>query len=306
MKQWLMLGCLVMVAVGCPGDSTDPDDGDGDGELVECSANEPVCPEASSTLGYSGGAGAPTITPTSSQTTVSTSNSSQFVSGSTSATSNGNWFIVVGNALRSSGVLPVSGGEFDAEIPLFCGTQQVVLSFASGTNRAYFRSNVTQTSCTAAQFRVQLSWDTNNSDIDLHLIRPNGTVGSSNDCHWTNCDFGGLEWGAAGAPGNPELDVDNTSGFGPENITIGSGAEAGEYRIVIDNFSETPATRATVKIFINEVEVQRFTSQTLDASASRTFWQAARVNIQTGVVTSINTYSAAQPARVIGGLKRTK
>jgi uncharacterized protein YfaP (DUF2135 family) len=289
---------LSLLLLGACGDGgTDPDD---ETFTIQCSASDPVCPVGSTRLGFSGVAGSPTITPSNATTTVTTSSSSQTVAGTTSATSNGNWLIVVENTLRASGVLPVSGGSFAAEIPLFCGAQQVVYTFETNGNRSYYRTNVTQTGCVDAQLRVQLSWDTDFSDIDLHLIRPGGTVESDNDCFYANCTFGGLEWGAAGAAGNPVLDVDDTEGYGPENIIIPSGAEAGEYRVVVHNYDGYPNTRATVKIYLNEVEVQRFTSNPLDEGV-RDYWQVARVNVNTGAVTAINTYSAAAPAAIVGG-----
>lgn len=295
LKASLLSACFLLAAA-C-GDGTDPDDPNT--FAIVCNASDPVCPEGSNQLGYSGGPGAPTITPTSTTTNISTSATSQTVTGTTSATSNGHWLIVVNDSLRAWGVLPVSAGSFAAEIPLFCGAQQVTYTFTSGGNRAYYRTSVTQTGCTTAQFRVQLSWDTPDSDIDLHLIRPGGAVESENDCFYANCEGTGLEWGAAGSAGNPVLDVDDLSGFGPENIFIRSGAEAGEYRIVVHNYDGSPATHATVKIYLNDREVQRYTSNTLDAGL-RDYWQVARVNVLTGAVTTINTYSAATPAVIIG------
>jgi hypothetical protein len=299
---------VVPVMLGCPGDNatgTDDDDDD-DGALVTCAAAETVCPPASSTLGFSGPTGSPTIAPTNSQTTVSATSSSHVASGTTNATSNGNWLIVIDNTLRASGVLPVANGFFSTEVPLFCGAQQLVYTFTTGGNRSYFRTAVTQSNCVNAQFRVQLSWDTGpDSDIDLHLLRPNGLMQSNNDCYYSNCQGGtGLEWGAAGTAGNPVLDVDDTQGYGPENIIIGTGAESGEYRVVVHNFDGSTATRATIKIYINEVEVQRFTSLTLDTG--RDYWQVARVNVLTGAVTSVNTYSAAPPTRIVGDVKKSK
>jgi hypothetical protein len=293
----ILLPFSLFALAACGDGGTDPE---GETFEVTCSANDPICPEGSTRLGYSGVAGAPTIGLSNATTTVSTSSSSQVVSGTTSATSNGYWTIIVDNTLRAWGVLPVSGGSFAAEIPLFCGTQQVAYTFETNGNRGYYRTNVTQTGCTASQLRVQLSWDTPDSDIDLHLIRPGGTVESNNDCYFANCTFGGLEWGASGDAGNPFLDVDDVSGYGPENIVIGSGAESGEYRIVVHNWDGTPNTHATVKIYLNEVEVQRFTSNTLDEGL-RDYWQVARVNVNTGAVTAINTYSAATPAAIVGG-----
>jgi hypothetical protein len=266
---------------------------------VTCSSSDPFCPSGSSALGFSGSSGAPTITPTTSTTTVTTSSSSRFVSGTTSSTTNGYWFIIIGEEMRAWGVLAVSSGFFDADVPLFCGTQQVGYSFAAGSARSYFRTSVTYSGCTAAQLRVQLSWDTGpDSDIDLHLLRPGGSVNTSNDCYYGNCQGGGLDWGVAGTAGNPILDVDDTQGYGPENIVIGSGAESGSFRIIVRNFDGTPNTKATVKVFLNEVEVQRWTSLNLD-SGVRDYWQVGNVNVVSGTTTTIGTYSTSAPPGMI-------
>lgn len=265
---------------------------------ITCSASDQAalafCPPSGLALGHSGPANSPTIT-TTTATTSSVTNSSFAVGGTTSAITNGYWFLITDNTLRSWGVLTVSGTAFFGDIPLFCGAQTILLSFDNASGRAYFMANVTQTGCTVPSFRTQLTWDTDASDIDLHLVRPLGTVESSNDCYYANCSFGGLEWGAVGAAGDPFLDVDDTYGFGPENIVIVSGAETGEYRVVIHNYSSSAGTKPTVKFFWNDVETVRYTSaQTMD-SPSRLYWEVARVNIVTHTITSVNTYSSSAP-----------
>jgi len=77
---------------------------------------------------------------------------------------------------------------------------------------------------------LELTWDTTNSDLDLHYRAPGGTFFdsyplcglTSSDVYWcsSNPDWGS---GGLGSPdGNsandPILDVDNVMGYGPENI----------------------------------------------------------------------------------------
>ena len=88
--------------------------------------------------------------------------------------------------------------------------------------------------------------------------------------------------------------MDNTDGFGPENIVIGSGAETGQFTVVVHNYNGVAATRATVKIYFNDVEQSRYTSSVLTPGAAD-YWQVAKVNIQTGAITAVNTYSTAAP-----------
>lgn len=109
---------------------------------------------------------------------------------------------------------------------------------------------------------TQLSWDTSFGDMDLHLIKMNGTgqfcgtfgvdsgagvaescPGSSNNqvCYYGNCkqsSFGGPDWdnnGDSSSEGDPSLDIDDLCGYGPENINIDL-AVPGQYLVGVDYF----------------------------------------------------------------------
>ncbi len=259
--------------------------------------DSPVCPPSTVAAGYNGTTGSPTITPTSSNTSFSTSSSSFTATGSTSGTLNGYWLLVQNGTVRAWGVLAVSGGFFAGDIPLFCGDQRVVYAFTNASGTAYYLVNVTLTGCSgASQFRVQLSWVSDpTSDLDLHLIRPAGVFASGNDCYYANCQGTGLDWGVTGAAGNPVLDVDDTEGFGPENIYLASGAETGQYRVVIHDFDGTIGEIATVRIYFGDVEAAKYTSLAMNASDHR-YWEVAQVNVLTHVITTVNTYGSSAPA----------
>ncbi len=289
--RWVAIPLLVGIAAlsGCKKDSTSA------GGPISCSLSDPVCPPAGLSAGFSGVTGAPTIAPSGAPTTVSVSNSSYGVTGATNSTTNGVWLLVTGNTLRAWGVLAISGGTFTGDIPLFCGAQGIIYSFNNGSGRSYYLVNVTLTACTTASFRVQLTWNTGpSSDMDLHLLRPGGSTNTGNDCYYANCQVTGLEWGVVGAAGDPILDVDDTEGYGPENIFITSGAEAGQYRIVVRNFDDTPSTICTVKIFFNDIEAARYTSVALD-SPNNTYWEVAKVVVATQQITTVNAYSSSAP-----------
>ena len=292
---------LTLLAVSsCKKDSTGPATTLG---AITCNpADAAVCPPAGLTLGFNGSAGSPTITPLNGSTSFSVATSAYSVDGATSSTVNGYWFVVTGGTLRAWGIITVVGGVYSADVPLFCGQQAILYRFDNGTAHSFWYASATLTNCSTASFRAQLTWDTGPtlSDIDLHLVRPSGTMFSTNDCYYSNCKLivapAGLEWGATGPAGNPSLDVDNTEGYGPENITIASGAEAGDYLLIIDNYDGVLSTHATVKVFFNDVEQARYTSLTLDYSLNHEYWYVAKVNIATQTITPVNTYSAAPPA----------
>lgn len=291
------LAALTLTIVSaCKESSTGPGD-------IACVASDPVCPDGTLNLGFSGATGAPTIVPSGSAgTSIAVSTTSYVVAGTTNGTINGFWLLVTNDVLTSWGVLAVSGGVYGAEIPLFCGAQRIYLTFNSAAGRSYYAFDMNRTGCitTHAALRVQLTWTSNaSSDLDLHLLRPNGVMFTDSDCYYGNCDTydipAGLEWGATGAAGNPSLDVDDTDGYGPENIYLTSGAEAGQYRVIIDNWDGTIGEIATVRIYLNDVERARYTSLTMDYAMNREFWDVAKVNVLTGAITSVGTYSATPP-----------
>lgn len=78
--------------------------------------------------------------------------------------------------------------------------------------------------------RVEMFWSTDGTDMDLHLLAPQASGWFSDaDCYYRNC-VGGLTWPPAGVEDDPHLDIDNTRGFGPENINI-ERPKPGAYRI---------------------------------------------------------------------------
>ena len=88
------------------------------------------------------------------------------------------------------------------------------------------------------------------SDVDLHLQHDSrGTWLSTNDCYFANCLTSGLEWDMPGAADNPRLDLDDTDGFGPENINVDRfGARS--YRIGAHMYSGDTRTDARVTVLV--------------------------------------------------------
>ena len=100
----------------------------------------------------------------------------------------------------------------------------------SGKQRArsqFYDANPTRT---PARLRVVLSWDTDMTDLDLHVVTPSGE----------HCFYGNRELGNGGA-----LDVDVTSGYGPE-IFASPNPEAGTYLVYINYYGSGPRTELTV------------------------------------------------------------
>ena len=89
------------------------------------------------------------------------------------------------------------------------------------------------------------------SDVDFHLLHPMATrwFDDSLDCHYSNCSGAGLAWFEAGRDDDPRLDLDQTDGFGPENINIDVPAAA-TYRVGAHFFSDDGMGPAEVYVNI--------------------------------------------------------
>ncbi|MBI5493584.1 MAG: hypothetical protein HY904_01075 [Deltaproteobacteria bacterium] len=124
---------------------------------------------------------------------------------------------------------------------------------------------------------IQLVWDTDSSDVDVHLLGPDGGAYFSStepgDCYYSNRT---TSWGSASADDDATLDIDDVNGFGPENINVLSPA-AGTYTLGVHYYcahGASPPTRATLRVYCNGQlarEMQR------DFSLSRQFWDVATI-----------------------------
>lgn len=120
------------------------------------------------------------------------------------------------------------------------GSNSVEVRGADGRHRAraqWVDSNATRTQ---ARLRVVLSWDSAGTDLDLHVVTP----------------AGGHAWyGRQVLPDGSALDVDVTTGYGPE-IFSSAAPPAGTYHIYVNYFgsgADTSAlTVAQVAIITNE------------------------------------------------------
>lgn len=122
-------------------------------------------------------------------------------------------------------------------------------------------------------FLVQLTWLNPTGDMDLHVTKkdtqdrycvqslgsgggnvdPPFTECTSLDCYFGNCKQtgGGIEWdGVPGrGEGDPSLDIDDLSGFGPENINV-DAVSSGSYGFGASVFSGSGAFTMTMRLFL--------------------------------------------------------
>jgi uncharacterized repeat protein (TIGR01451 family) len=102
--------------------------------------------------------------------------------------------------------------------------------------------------------KIELTWDTYNTDLDAHFIRPSGRYGDEiADCHWLNQN---PDWGVPGVTeDNPSLNGDFLYGYGPEIITLQRPYEQAIYQYKVDYHkdNEEGLSIATVNVWINDV-----------------------------------------------------
>ncbi|RME24695.1 MAG: choice-of-anchor D domain-containing protein [Deltaproteobacteria bacterium] len=98
---------------------------------------------------------------------------------------------------------------------------------------------------------VLLSWNTANSDLDLHLVQddPANYFHSPEDCCFCNPN---PDWGEGGSTDDdPLLALDNRVGYGPENINL-PDPQPGTYYIRVHYYDDNSGgdTEATVSVYV--------------------------------------------------------
>lgn len=149
------------------------------------------------------------------------------------------------------------------------------------------------------------------TDVDLHLLNPEAERWFSNDdCYFGNCNLRAglrLTWGPGGAADDPRLDLDDVTGFGPENINIDQ-PYSGTYRIGVHYYSDhrsgggpgdNPPADVVVRIYCGgSMPTAEIGPVRLDASADdqnfTDFWRVADLTFD-GVTCTVTNLSPTVP-----------
>jgi hypothetical protein len=149
-------------------------------------------------------------------------------------------------------------------------------------------------------FLVQLTWAQSSGDMDLHVTKKDGdgycveSLGAGDDdvdepfstgncdedtdCYFSNCRAGDTnfpDWdGVAGrTTGDPSLDIDDLSGFGPENINVDL-AVPGSYAFGATTYSSGGPYTMTMRLFI----FGRLAGEWQQDGLSSEFWEVGAVH----------------------------
>jgi len=164
--------------------------------------------------------------------------------------------------------LPLDNGAFE-QVVILSGTEETarrrLAVGASSGNRHATGSAGFMAAIARADFRVTLWWDTDGTDVDLWVTDPQGEK-----CYFAN------KTTASGL----ELDVDDVTGYGPENITGESDLPPGSYLVQVHYYSDHGTgldTEATVLLTLHEGTDDESVSTHTQAIGDGDVWTVATI-----------------------------
>ncbi|UZK02910.1 YfaP family protein [Venatoribacter cucullus] len=95
--------------------------------------------------------------------------------------------------------------------------------------------------------QISLTWDTQ-TDVDLYVLEPDSDSDQNVIYYLNPISATSLGW----------LDTDNTTAYGPENITYGYEVPPGTYHVGVNYYSGAPETKYSITVAIGS-DVQTFT-----------------------------------------------
>lgn len=136
--------------------------------------------------------------------------------------------------------LPIEGGQFTATFALGRGANaiEVIAPSRDGTSAPGRARLNLYAQIPRLDLQVLLFWDTDQTDVDLHITEPDGEQ---------------VNYTSKESKNGGRLDRDDTDGYGPEIYVI-SSAPTGEYQIAAHYYGDrdTGQTTATVMVIARE------------------------------------------------------
>lgn len=205
--------------------------------------------------------------------------------GARTATTNASGVYSIPNAPAGSVTVSTTATGFTAR------TDTVTVVAGSSTS---FSASLVPSAFLTTGVAIVLNWGATPSDLDSHLVGPNNSGGRFH-CYYA-------------AP-NPvsyvRLDVDDTSAFGPETITIAQLAGAfvpGTYNYYVYNYSGSPGmdtSQAVVTVFSLGSQVGQYRISAATGSVTR-YWSVVTLTITAAgavTLTPVQQYVTTPPSR---------
>lgn len=179
------------------------------------------------------------------------------VSGGPSATTDNSGNYTISNAPAGSRTITTSASGFS--------TRTDMVNIVAGSTTTFNTSLVPTTVGTG--IAIVLTWGAQPSDLDSHLVGPDGSGGRFH-CYY----------GDSSPVPFATLDIDDTSAFGPETITVSqvSGSYiAGSYSYYVRNYSGSPAfdvSGAVITVFAAGAQVAQYQVSAATGNPADRIW----------------------------------
>lgn len=124
----------------------------------------------------------------------------------------------------------LSGTSFNTTAVLKTGDNTIIAGVQTTDGQIFPSTPITvKSNALNNTYHARITWDKDDTDVDLHFSWSGGS-----ECYYSNKT---PTWGGSAAT-SPRLDVDDTNGYGPENITIGALPGSGTYKISVYYYSD--------------------------------------------------------------------
>jgi uncharacterized protein YfaP (DUF2135 family) len=143
--------------------------------------------------------------------------------------------------------------SFDTSVELHRGWNTITVTATDTDNRSGSDTVDVYANIPIIPIRIELTWDTSGTDVDSHFIAPGYNMWDLfGDCYFGNMN---PDWDDSGgiSTGDPQLDIDDTDGYGPEYTVLQAPPFERIYQFKVHYFSGSIPTTATVRIWINDV-----------------------------------------------------
>jgi uncharacterized protein YfaP (DUF2135 family) len=175
--------------------------------------------------------------------------------------------------------------SFSTTLELIQGSNSITVTVTDSHNNSGNDTVIVNANIPTIFLRAELTWNTNDTDLDGHLIAPGYQIFDDfYDCYYWNRN---PDWDGSGGnntAGDPSLDQDITTGYGPEHTVLVAPPFNGIYQYKVHYYwdhGNGPST-ATVKIWVND----NLVFQGNKTMSDNEVWDCACISWPSGVVSA--------------------